>query len=292
MSKRQLFIGSLTSALTMNRRHLFVGSMAGGLLVVGGLAGFALKARADGIPSNPLYYSGTLTEGGQLVNATRAITINIWPDGTTQGTPLCQTVASTASVVSGRFRIALSGACKTAINQNNNAYVEVLDGATSLGRSPIGAVPYAVEADHATNADNAIAATYASDAGYALNAANAANAANAVNATNASSAAVALAAPDAGLSAGLTLYSLSGSSVTMSSSPCAAISTLPQSGSVRCNCPPGSWVVSGGAYANTAGVFLRESEPMGPTQWAATCATATGDTMCVNYYVLCSRIAP
>lgn len=138
----------------MKKRHVAVA--AAGLTLVGGFGGFALKAFADGIPPiNPLYYSGTLTEGGQLVTGTRAITINVWPDGTTMGTPLCQTVASTANVISGRFRIALATACKTAINQNNGAYVEVIDGATSLGRAPIGAVPYAVEADHAVSADNA-----------------------------------------------------------------------------------------------------------------------------------------
>lgn len=29
-----------------------------------------------------------------LVNGARAITVNLWPDKTTQGTPLCSTVAS------------------------------------------------------------------------------------------------------------------------------------------------------------------------------------------------------
>jgi hypothetical protein len=61
------------------------------VLAVGTGAGFGLKSvLADGIPSpNPLYYSRTLTEGSKLVNDTRAITINLWPDGTTQGSPGC-----------------------------------------------------------------------------------------------------------------------------------------------------------------------------------------------------------
>jgi hypothetical protein len=102
------------------------------------------------------------------VDGTRAVTVNLWPDATTAGTPLCQTVASTTSIVGGRFRIALASSCKTAINQNNNAYVEVIDGATSLGRTPIGAVPYAVEADHAASADNATTAATAQAAGGTL----------------------------------------------------------------------------------------------------------------------------
>ncbi len=145
----------------MNNRHLFI---AAGLTTLGALAGFGVKALADGIPSpNPLYYSGTLTEAGQVVDGTRAITIDLWPDATTAGMPLCQTVASTTQVVGGRFRIALDSSCKAAINQNSGAYVEVIDGATSLGRASMGAVPYAVEADHAVNATNATNATDGGD---------------------------------------------------------------------------------------------------------------------------------
>jgi hypothetical protein len=138
-------------------------------LALAGALGFGLKSvLADGIPSpNPLYYSGTLTEGGTLVNGTRSITVYLWPDGTTMGTPLCQTVATTAPVTNGRFRIALATGCKAAINANPNAYVEVVDGTTSLGRNPIGAVPYAVEADHAVNATNAVSATTAATANAA-----------------------------------------------------------------------------------------------------------------------------
>ena len=40
------------------------------------------------------------------------------------------------------------------LNANPDVYVEVLDQDTSLGLSKIGAVPYAVEADHAVNATN------------------------------------------------------------------------------------------------------------------------------------------
>jgi hypothetical protein len=139
------------------------------VLGVGTGLGFGLKSvLADGIPTpNPLYYSGTLTEGGTLVSGMRTIGVNLYADMMTT-TPLCQTVASNTNVANGRFRIALATGCKAAINANPNAYVEVVDGTTSLGREPIGAVPYAVEADHAVNADNA---TNATNATTALNAA-------------------------------------------------------------------------------------------------------------------------
>jgi hypothetical protein len=160
----------------MNKRQMLISL---GLTTIGTLAGLGLKTVfADGIPAlMPLYYSGTLTEGGQLVTGTRAMTVNLWSDGTIGGSPLCTTVASTANVVSGRFRMALASSCKAIVNQKSNVYVEVIDGATSLGRSPIGAVPYAVEADHAVNADNAT---------------NAANATNATTATTAQTAGGAL----------------------------------------------------------------------------------------------------
>jgi hypothetical protein len=135
---------------------------AAGLIALGAVACLAIKAFADGIPSpNALYYAGTLTEGGMLVNAPRMITVNLWPDGTTAGMPLCGTTPLMVSVTGGRFRVPLPPACKSAFNQNANAWVEVVDGSTSLGRTPVGAVPYAVEADHAVNATLAANATSA-----------------------------------------------------------------------------------------------------------------------------------
>jgi hypothetical protein len=133
--------------------------LALGLATGGGLLGFELKSvLADGIPTeNPLYYSGTLTENGQLVDGQRTIGVNVFADQAAT-TPICPSFAAPVSVTSGRFRVALDSSCKAAINKNNNAWVEVLDGAVTLGRAKIGAVPYAVEADHAINATNAATA--------------------------------------------------------------------------------------------------------------------------------------
>lgn len=140
----------------MKKRDLLI---AAGLIAFGCLVGFGVKALADGIPSpNPLYYAGTLTENGALANGSHSITINLWlnPAPTTGETNLCATNVAGAPVVNGRFRIALASSCKAAINANPNTYVEVVDNGTSLGRASIGAVPYAVEADHAVNATNAV----------------------------------------------------------------------------------------------------------------------------------------
>jgi hypothetical protein len=139
----------------MRKQHLL---LATGLTIAGALAGFGLKTvLADGVPApNPLYYSGTLTEAGSPVNGPRQITVNLWPNqAATPGEPLLCTTATTTPVVNGRFRIALDGSCKGAVNANPNVFVEVLDDKASVGRSPVGAVPYAVEADHAVTASNA-----------------------------------------------------------------------------------------------------------------------------------------
>ncbi len=134
--------------------------LATGLLAAGTILGFGIRTGlADGVPDkDPLYYSGSLTENGQLVTDTRTIGVNLYPDQTTM-TPLCQTVASNTQVVNGRFRIPLAASCKSEINQNNGAWIEVIDGVTNLGRSKVGAVPYAIEADRAAGASGALAST-------------------------------------------------------------------------------------------------------------------------------------
>jgi hypothetical protein len=227
-----------------------------GLLCAGSLIGFGLKSvLAEGIPdTDPLYYAGTLTEGGQPVTGVRAITVNLWADGTTGATPLCQTVASTAAVMSGRFRIALAASCKAALNQNNNAWVEVVDGATSLGRVKIGAVPYAVEADHAVAATTAVTAS-------------------------------ALAAgPIVG---NLTVYNVPGNALA---APCGAVTG---SSVIDCTCPAGTFVVSGGGDAGQgSGHFIRESRPLTSSIWRVTCAAGTTDALCVTYSLVCSRVGP
>jgi hypothetical protein len=141
----------------MNARRTAVALV---LLSAGAALGIGIKSvLAEGIPSsNPLYYSGTLAEGGQLVNAPRQLAVNLWTNAAAQTgeIAICSTTVASTPVINGRFRIALESACKTAIAANPDVYVEVVVGnTTSLGRAKIGAVPFAIEADHATKADNA-----------------------------------------------------------------------------------------------------------------------------------------
>lgn len=111
------------------------------------------RARADGVPAmNPLFYSGVLEDSGRPVEGARDITLRLW-DAATGGTIACpETTAMATPVVSGRFRVALESACVTAIQRNSELWTEVVVSGTSLGRSKIGAVPYAIEAARAAGA--------------------------------------------------------------------------------------------------------------------------------------------
>src|SRR5262249_16350965 len=134
------------------------------------VAGFRLqRAYAEGVPvPNTLYYSGYLTDNGAPVVGPTAITIKLWASETGGATALCTTDA-TPDLKDGRFRIALASDCKQAVNANPNTWVEVIVGQKSLGlRAPIGAVPYAVEADHAVNAASATVAATANAPGGSL----------------------------------------------------------------------------------------------------------------------------
>jgi hypothetical protein len=249
----------MSTRSTVNRRRVV---FAMGLLAMGGVLGLGFRrfVWADGIPDmNPLYYSGTLTEGGQAVTGTRAITVNVWPDGSASTMPLCQTVSSTTNVVGGRFRIALASSCKAALNQNNNAWVEVVDGATSVGRAKIGAVPYAVEADHA------------------------------VAATSAASAATAASLAAGPIAGQLTVYTVPGAKLA---TPCAVVGMT--SYVTDCTCPAGTFALSGGGDAGQgSGHFLRESRALTTTTWRVSCATAAGaDAPCATYNLVCSRVGP
>lgn len=135
----------------MKKKHLALGAaLTLALAAVGYRVG---KARADGVPMmNPLFYSGTLEDSGRPVEGTRDITIRLW-DAATGGTIACpETTAMATPVQSGRFRVALGSACVMAIQRNPELWTEVVVGGTSLGRSKVGAVPYAVEAGRASGA--------------------------------------------------------------------------------------------------------------------------------------------
>ena len=123
------------------------------------LAAWIGRARADGAPADePLRFSGTITEGGVRINdREKPIAVVIWRSADlADRAELCRTTPrGGVNVTDGRFSVVLDPACAVALRGNPNAWVEVEVDGTPYGRQRIGAVPYALEADRATNAAHA-----------------------------------------------------------------------------------------------------------------------------------------
>ncbi len=140
------------------RRALFARSparrglvaVAGFVLVLGVVLGYwSGRAAAEGVPAvDPLWFSGTLTDGGAPVDGARDVTIRMF-DADAGGAEVCTTVAAGTAVTAGRFRIALGAACVAAVHANPELWVQVEVGGANLGRTKIGAVPYALESGSA-----------------------------------------------------------------------------------------------------------------------------------------------
>lgn len=138
----------------MNRRWKWTIAASIATLGISSGAFFAGRALASGIPaSNALVYSGTLEDGnGVPLSGARTIELRLWNAPTGGTTPLCTTLGQQVTLDNGRFSLALPETCTAQIKANPETYVEVLDGTNSLGRSKVGAVPYAVEAGNAISA--------------------------------------------------------------------------------------------------------------------------------------------
>jgi hypothetical protein len=113
-------------------------------------------------------YSGVLLDAaGKPLPSPQIIEVKLWPSGTPGTTALCtSSPKSTPIDSSGRFSIPIDP-CVATIKSTPDAWAEVIVGTSSLGTSKIGAVPYAVEAAHATAADTATNATTAATANAA-----------------------------------------------------------------------------------------------------------------------------
>src|SRR5437762_590470 len=133
-----------------------------GVIVAGGLGvagGYALRAHAEGAPrTQPLFYRGTLVNAdGSAATGSHKVKVTLH-DSETTGAPLCASAESAVDVTAsrGQFRIPLaggSGDCVAVVHQNAELWVGVtLDGSTTATRPKLGAVPYALESDHALTA--------------------------------------------------------------------------------------------------------------------------------------------
>lgn len=133
---------------------LSVAAISGAVLVaLGFMAG---RARAGGAPTlAALTYSGTLNDAsGKPLTGTHNLEVELF-DAAVDGNPLCDTKAAALPLVNGRFSLTLEEKCQTAVKATPNVWAEVFVDGKSGGRTKLAAVPYAIEATHATSADSA-----------------------------------------------------------------------------------------------------------------------------------------
>ena len=90
------------------------------------------------------------------MEGTHSVTVRLW-DMPSGGTAACTTVSPTTPFVAGRFRVTMDATCAAAVQMNPNLWAEVIVDSTTLPRSRVGAVPYAIEASRAAGASGALA---------------------------------------------------------------------------------------------------------------------------------------
>lgn len=119
---------------------------------------FGHQVFAVGIPAaNTLTYTGVLEDtNGVALTGSRNIQLQVW-NAASEGAIQCATSSSAISLVGGRFQVPLPSTCVDIVKKNADLWVEVLVEGASLGRTKLGAVPYAVEAQQAQEAAGAIA---------------------------------------------------------------------------------------------------------------------------------------
>jgi hypothetical protein len=147
----------------MNRKQV-IGGICGFGLFVG--AGLGFRALAAGIPAkNALTYSGVLEDSSGPVSGEQNIMVLLLGS---DGKALCQTTSQRINVANGRFAVQLPDDCTAIVAENRDLWAQVLVNGSDAGSAKIGAVPFAVEASHATAAETATQATAATSATGAL----------------------------------------------------------------------------------------------------------------------------
>jgi microcystin-dependent protein len=138
----------------MFSERLLTRSMMGLLTAaVVGLGYNQMRARADGIPpTQTLTYAGTLDESNTPVNGVRNLRLTLWDDATstTPSRARCLTEAPNYAVTNGRFQVTLDSTCTAAVRATPDLWMEIQVNGVSMGRSKLGAVPFAVEAARAS----------------------------------------------------------------------------------------------------------------------------------------------
>lgn len=139
----------------MNQRRSF--TIFSGLSLAIGITCYLVgRARADGIPTTPMVYSGFLEDGaGNPVNGTKPMVVELFKDQT-DTTAVCTTNPGSVAVTNGRFQVPLAGGCTDAVHANPDLWVRFTVDGNQLPHSKLGVVPYALQAGKASAAVGAL----------------------------------------------------------------------------------------------------------------------------------------
>jgi hypothetical protein len=140
-------------ALRVNRSLVMVGALVLAGVGAGYLAG---RARAALPTTEVLTYAAVLTDtSGTPLTGAKNVQLQLW-DAATDGNMKCSVGPTSMTLVGGAIQVGLPANCVSAVQATGDAWVEVIINGESLGRSKLGAVPYALEASHAASADVAL----------------------------------------------------------------------------------------------------------------------------------------
>jgi hypothetical protein len=234
----------------------------------GGLALPAVLARAAGIPDDALTYTGYLEDAdGNPLDGEHSIAVQLFAESE-GGDDLCTAKNDTLEIVRGRFQLDLSK-CTAVIQGNPTLWLDVQVDGPSLGRTKLGAVPFALEAAHASNTDHATSADSATSAKKADSATKATSADAATTATVAAA--------------------LKSASVHVSTS------CIYASGTTDCSCPAGETAIGGigctgiGCGGDGASALV-ESAPLGGGKWRVSCQVGGVRAACANPGAVCLKV--
>lgn len=138
----------------MKTRKLNLLGLVSLAVFAGAVAGYSVeRARAAGIPATTaLTYSGVLTDAnGVPLTGSKNIQIQL---SDMAGNVQCTVGPTATTLKAGSFSLPLLDACTTAVHADPDLWIEVFADGNSLGRTKLGAVPYAVETAHAKAADS------------------------------------------------------------------------------------------------------------------------------------------
>jgi len=149
----------------MSMKRLVAGGI-GGVVVAVAIGYMIGRARAAGIPAAAaMTYYGTLTDtAGVPIAGSKNIQIQMWNVATGGTTPVCVVPSAAITLTAGNFQVPLPDTCTAAVHAGADLWIEALVDGASISRTKLGAVPYAVEAGHATSADSATSAAAATGA--------------------------------------------------------------------------------------------------------------------------------